>query len=99
MRVSIAASTFMIATLCGLLALLGGVGANPSPIPTNKSIYSDRKRWHWCGPRHETGALVGLDDLLCQKVFQPLFDRELIDVAPSMAGGWAFCVLWVVSST
>ena len=78
MRVSTAASAFIFATLCGLLALLGGVGANPSPIPTNKSIYNDRKRWRWCGPGHETGALVGLDDLLCQKVFPPLFDREFI---------------------
>jgi hypothetical protein len=67
------ASVVFIAWVC----LLQESRANRfSEVPTNSNIYALRKKLNWCGQHHEVGALVGLDDLLCQKQFPKTFDRE-----------------------
>ena len=67
------ASVVLIAWVC----LLQESRANRfSEVPTNSNIYALRKKLNWCGKHHEVGALVGLDDLLCQKQFPKTFDRE-----------------------
>mmetsp|Transcript_38463 Transcript_38463/g.100696 ORF Transcript_38463/g.100696 Transcript_38463/m.100696 type:complete len:418 (-) Transcript_38463:90-1343(-) len=56
------------------VVLVHGIAA--APVPTDPGVYQLRRDRGWCGPHHEEGALPGLDDSECAKVFPRYFDRS-----------------------
>ena len=61
--------SLILVTACAL-------GSVAAPVPTDPRVYATRRANLWCGPKHETDALPGLDDAGCVKRFPRYFDRS-----------------------